>query len=476
MTCHAHAAKLAPQTLKRKLSHGSKLSKLTINEKRDDNRSPPPEFNSATSELTYKHRRSPSIPQPKMGSAITHQDQSFLLNNLNRNIDGRQGFPPHQGANRTERGSHFQGGFDAAPPSFGQFGHQLPSAVGPNTPMGGAPGYYGPYPPVPPYGQQTGGHAHGPPVLHHSYGMPSTQPSAGFPHPRPGPSGHVPPARPSNALVARHDDDADVTYWRMRFQRLFDAVKGWTEEFDEEVSNATVDRVGMNNTRLWTYILQVAACYKSPQSTPKHAQFLLTNNDHRTKFMTRLILQYLEQEVLRPKFWLHWDSAVDEYLRSSVLPVLENAGYPFEQRRVAHGRLQEAVDHITNRPELKERREDIRQFHVKALKQITGAFYLETAGSTDRDPSNVGLHSIVNMAMDASAKMMQSRLSFSFIWNECGVKFSHDSHRAINEHLIQHHKHMRVAIVVTPGVSFRNDNGTSILARSICTATVMVMH
>lgn len=377
-----------------------------------------------------------------------------------------------------ERDNYFPGGPAPAAPSFGQLGHQLPGAIGPNNPMGGAPGYYGPYPPPAAYSQHTGGPTHGPPMSRHPYGMSSMQPSAPLPHPRAGPSAHIPRARPSNALVLRQDEeDPQVTLWREIFQKLFNAVKGWTEEFDEEVAMNAVHRVGTENTKLWDYILSVASCYKNPQSTSGHAQFLLTDKEHRTKFITRLILQYLEQEVLRPKFWLGWDDKLDGFLTSSVFPTLEHTGYPFEQRRMAREHLQGIVDQIVNSPGYKKHRDLKMATHARALEDIAGSFYLN---KVRQQGAVVGLHSIAKIAIEASAKMMQSRLSFSFIWNECGVKFSHDSHVAINEHIhsyaIQYNKHMRVAIVVTPGLSYRDDNGPSILARSLFKANVMVMQ
>lgn len=471
-------ANLIFQTLKRKLSQGSKLSRLAINDKRENDSSPPLGFpHSATSELPYRKRRSPPVPQPKIGSSITEEDQEFLLNNLRSNIDGRQGFPPRQGATRMERDSYFQGGPPPAAP-FGQFGNQLPGAFGASNLRGGPPGYHGPYPPAPPYIQHTGGPTHGPPVSHHTYGMPSMQPSAPLSNPRGGPSSYVPRTRPSNALVVRQDDDPTVVSWRDIFQKLFDAVKGWTEEADEEIDPAVVDRVTKVNDRLWQYIRSLASCYKDPQSTSDHALFLLKSKDHRAKFITRLILQYIEQEVLRPKFWLGWDEELDMILKSSVLPVLESTLYPLDQRRTAREQLKNVVDSIVKDPDYKAKKRVARmKYHAEALKEIAGSFY---PGKSQDGNTIVGLYSIVNIAIDASAQMMRSRLSFSFIWNECGVKFSHDSHVAINEDLngyaVQYNKHMRVAIVVTPGVSYRDDNGPSILARSLFKANVMVMQ
>lgn len=443
---------------------------------------------SATSELPLRRRRSPPVPQLKMRSAITENDE-ILLNKLRSSVDGSHGFPPHSGLTRMDRDGYFHGGHAPAAPSFGDFGKHLSSAVGPKNPPGGPSGYYGPYPPAPSYpapppyhpapsyGHNTGGSTHGPPISHHTYGMSSMQPPAPpLSNPRAGFSGYVPHSRPSHALVIRHEDDPSDATWRDLFQKLFDAVKGWTDGADENIDPAIVDRVTKVNDRLWQYIRSLASCYKDPQSTSDHALFLLKSKEHRAKFITRLILQYIEQEILRPKFWLNWDREQDEILRSSVLPVLDSAA-SLGKRRTAREQLKSVVDSIVKDPQYKTKKHAARMFHAEALKEIAGSFY---PGKAQKEDTIVGLYSIVNIAVEASAQMMQSRLSFSFIWNECGVKFSHDSHVAINEHLngyaVQYNKHMRVAIVVTPAVSYLDDTGSSIVPHSLFKANVMVMQ
>ncbi|KAJ0125061.1 hypothetical protein J7T55_006405 [Diaporthe amygdali] len=470
------------ETLKRKLSNGSKLSKLAITDKRDDKTSPKLALpHSATSELKYPRRRSPPVPQPNMSSSISHEDQEFLVSHLkNMNMDSGHGFPPHHGPTRMQRDNHF--GYRPAPvaPSFGHFGHQMTAAVGPTNPMSGAMGSHGAYPPPATYGHYAGNPIHGPPVSHHTYGMPSLQPSASLPEARGGPSGYNNYYNHSNALVLRRNDDREsdpqVAQWKVLFKRLFDTVTGWPVENGRVFLPGVVEEATRNNPDLWEYILSAARCHKDRQGAANHALFMLRSPVFRAPFITRLFLQYIQQEILRPRSWLGFDEESDSLLKNSILPVLESSDGPFDQRRTAHQQLRGVVDGIVNHDKYEEFRGFRMAEHARALTSIAGPFLRDEAESRD---AILGLHSIAKLAMECSAKMMSSCKSFTFIWDLCGVKFSHDSHVALNENLhgiaIQQ-KHMRVALVVTPNVSFRNDNGTSIVARSICKANVFTMH
>ncbi|KAI3400006.1 hypothetical protein diail_4840 [Diaporthe ilicicola] len=389
------------------------------------------------------------------------------------NIDGPPGYPPHHAVTRMERDNHFTRGPAAATSSFGHFGHHLTGTLGHADPMCGAPGYYGAYPHAAAYGNHNGNPIYGPPVSHHNYGVPGLPTSAPPPHSRAEPSGY------SSALVVRRDDNAEldpqVRQWREMLGRLFGTVKGWAKDIGRVYVAGTAEVATRNNPKLWQYILTVATCHKDRGATSGHALFLLESPEHRAQFITRLLLQYIEQEMLRPKLWLGWDDDTDRILDTSVIPVLENPGHPFDQRRTARQRLASVVESILNDPQYGLFRDHRTELHVRAFKDIVQPFFGE---AVEHPNANLGLHSIANVAMEVCGKMMTSRLSFSFIWNECGVKFSHDSHVALNKHIhgiSVEHKHMRVAVVVTPSVSYRDDTGPSIVPRSVCKAEVLVM-
>ena len=91
-------------------------------------------------------------------------------------------------------------------------------------------------------------------------------------------------------------------------------------------------------------------------------------------------------------------------------------------------------------------------------------------------------HELIGICEDAlrlSAILNTSRLSFQFIFNECGIKFSDQSHRALNSSIpareLQAH-HWRLMCVVTPGITYRNDAGVSVDPRFLAKANVLLMQ
>ncbi|KAL1849899.1 hypothetical protein Daus18300_013094 [Diaporthe australafricana] len=503
------------EDLKAQLGIGSKPGKKTALIKMGPaSISPPYELpHSATSELEH-HRRSPPVPRAMMNSAMDEENREFLLNNLkNMDIRGPKGFDAvHPAATRMERDNHFKRGPAPAPAasSYGPFGHQLAGAVGPTEPMYGAPGYYGGYrpaathgnhnsgppaagngnhtgyppaagygnhtgyTPAPAYGNHAGGHPYGgQPVAHNTYGMPKPQPPASLARSRADPSGYT------NALVRHRDDDSEldprVDQFRTLFARLFGTVEGWTKDTGRSYVPGTAEMACRNDPQLWEYIKLVATCHKDRIANSNHALFLLRSPDHRAQFIARLMLQYIEQEMLRPKFWVDWSDETDKILETQVIPVLENAGHSFDQRRAARQQLAAVVSRILNDAQYSNFRNHAIKKFVMNLKSIAQPFFL---GAADSPNAVLGLHSIINVAMEASSKMMTSCLSFSFIWDECGVKFSHNSHIALNENLHGHilqQKQRRVALVVSPSVSYRDDTPKAMVTRSVCKAEVMVM-
>lgn len=260
------------------------------------------------------------------------------------------------------------------------------------------------------------------------------------------------------------------------FMRLFQTVGGWSETYCRTIVPGAAEAATRNNPKLWDYILKVAACYKDPQAAPKHALFMLNSPDHRTHFITRLILQYLEQEMLHYRLWTGWDDETDGVLQS-VGPTIEFVGQPREQRRYAQQQMRSAVEKIVSDEEYARFRNYKTTEHAARFKEIAGPF-LSTDPAKLSDAS-LGLHSIANLAMEISHKMMTSRLSFVFTWNECAVKFSHDSHIALNsdQHgLALQHKHTRVMLVVTPSVSYRDQTGGSIVPRGVAKAQVLIVE
>lgn len=478
---------LSIQTLKRKVSDGSKLSKGSrLVDNRDDDKSPELEFpHSATSELGEKHRRTPPIPQPKLPSGISLKDEEFLINNLkNLKADfapSRDAFPVPPRPTRFERDNEPRYG-PPPPPSYGHFGSQVPpmSTMAHFGPTSGALAPYGAFPPVGAYGPPGPTFRGNTPTngQYHGYANTTYQPPT-FSRTRATHSSRNSQSGNAGALVLRRDDDSDfdpeTKAWKEMFMRLFKTVGGWSDTYCRQIVPGSAEAATRNNPKLWEYMLKVAACYKDAQAAPKHALFMLNSSEHRTHFITRLILQYIEQEMLHYKFWVGWDDATDRLLQS-IGPMIDSISHPLEQRRYARQQLRATIEGIVADPDYSRFRTFKTTEHAARFKDIAGPFLSPNAVKSE---ASLGLHSVANLAMEISHKMMTSRLSFTFTWNECAVKFSHDSHIALNadQHgLALQHKHTRVMLVITPSISYRDHSGISIVPRGVTKAQVLIMN
>ncbi|KAF3766066.1 hypothetical protein M406DRAFT_68448 [Cryphonectria parasitica EP155] len=467
--------------LKKKPSDGSKASKGSKSTKANDSSPDVNIYNSATSEIGA--RNSPCPPRPKYTSTLDGKDEEFLLNNLkklNVEFDAATAQPPRPLSRSTRMEQDNYGGHP--PLGYGQYG--MPPPMGPMGPTPGAIGPYGAYPPpiasygglMPNYGRPPP--PAGPMTPYHGYGAPG--------YPTHGPHGQARPhshsargsEHQSSALVIRRNDDSDfdpeTKIWKDLFFRLFTASFGWSDKHCRQIALGAVEEATKANPRLWNYILKVASCHKDPQAAAKHALFMLNSPDHRCYFISRLLLQYVEQEMLHWKFWLGWDEETDVQL-NKIGPIIDYIGYPLEQRRAARQELRQVVEGIVKDEEWPRFRSFKTAQNANRLKDIAGPFLNSEVGAD----ASLGLHSLCNIGIEISNKMMSSRLSFAFTWNECAVKFSHDSHTALNSDLhgmSLQHKHIRVALVVTPSISYRDDSGVSIVPRGVCKAQVLVMN
>lgn len=474
----------------------NKLSRSASGAGYDDSSSSSLDFpHSATSTVNWSD--SPRIPEPKYKSTLSSKDEEFLINNL-KNLEMPPEIPPMEPNTR-----HVLGG--PPPNPYGHFGHPVPmppmapmnpmnsmnsmntmNPMNPMNPMAGPVAPYG-FPPMGAYGPQVPpNYGPGPHYGGHAYSVPPPQQIQIQPQSQTRNQGqsrrdHSQSSRVSqsqHALVVRRSDDAEldaeVEMWKGMFEKLFKSAHGWAEIHCKQIVPGAVEEATKENPKLWDYILKVATCHKDYHAAPKHAMFLLNSPDHRTHFISRLLLQYIEQEIFTWKFWLGWDDETDVQL-NKLGPITDFMGHPVEQRRDARQQIRNLVEEIVKDEDYSRFRQYKQNLHVGRFKDIAGPFVNPNPGKD----VTVGLHAIANNAMEISMKMMTSRLTFSFAWNECGVKFAHDSHVALNTDLhglSLQHKHTRISIVVTPHITYRDDTGRSILPRGVAKAQVVTMN
>jgi hypothetical protein len=89
------------------------------------------------------------------------------------------------------------------------------------------------------------------------------------------------------------------------------------------------------------------------------------------------------------------------------------------------------------------------------------------------------LFTIATSAWDLSAKLFRSRLTFQYVWNDVGARFSAETHEPLDcsvSPLTLQLEHCRVRLCATPAVTMRNDQGMTIDTKNILKAGVLVMR
>ena len=123
-------------------------------------------------------------------------------------------------------------------------------------------------------------------------------------------------------------------------------------------------------------------------------------------------------------------------------------------------------------------------FHKAKIEYITKLLMgsLESVLSTTADASEAfqRLEDVAHRGFDISAKLLTSRLTFDFRFPEIGSRFSAQSMTALWPTDMAptdiQARHWRIAMVMTPVVTCRNDTGHNISAHSVTGAEVVCMQ
>ncbi len=97
----------------------------------------------------------------------------------------------------------------------------------------------------------------------------------------------------------------------------------------------------------------------------------------------------------------------------------------------------------------------------------------------DRADAGRDLAILCDKCLHVSVLLNSTDLSFQFVFNECGIKITEQSHRALNSRLAMRElqaRHYRLMCGITPGITYLNDAGMSVDPRFISKANVLVMQ
>ena len=116
--------------------------------------------------------------------------------------------------------------------------------------------------------------------------------------------------------------------------------------------------------------------------------------------------------------------------------------------------------------------------HHQFLKTMVAPFLPKRTSGNITNEAFFDLFTITASAWELAIRLFQSRLTFQYIWNDAGTRFSIDSHEPLDcriSRLTLQFEHCRVMLAATPAVTVRNDQGVHIDIKNILKSGVLVL-
>ncbi|KAL1903413.1 hypothetical protein Sste5346_000039 [Sporothrix stenoceras] len=282
------------------------------------------------------------------------------------------------------------------------------------------------------------------------------------------------------AGVVHNLNSQDEDRVRTIFQ-FFNSIKDWVDKYCGNVVSAeAVQALSHQHPRLWDYACSVTYP-NNRNNASSHSTCMLTDKAYRSFFISRLVIQFVVQQMWSPQAWEGMNDQLTDVLVNVKQRLDLKYGYdavlqPHERHALVEKRSSAIHDFIHQPNWNKYKAQKVSQATTR-VKDIVGP--MMNVERVDHDSAHLELHGICDDALRLSAMLNTSRLSFQFIFNECGIKFSDQSHQPLNStisarELTAHH--WRVMCVVTPGITYRNDAGVSVDPRFLSKANVLLMQ
>lgn len=283
---------------------------------------------------------------------------------------------------------------------------------------------------------------------------------------------------PSNALVLRGQDnsaeDPVAQKWAKQIAQIFNAVDEWIVAYIAP-QNFNVINDCRSNKKLWDYMCSVTYPGR-PQEGDSHSVYLLRKEVTRKFFVKRLMVQHIVRSIWSIDIWLGFDKETDSALKGAEYALRNTELFRTHERQglvETQGRI---VKKIMESETFAQFRQKKNNAMTEQFKQILSS--LMNPGAS-REKSVAALNDIVWLSFETSANMFMSSLHFGFVWNDTCTKFSHESHVACNHYDMNgmelQIRQFRLMLVITPGITVRDDRGMNIIPRRVMKSQVLVM-
>ncbi|OIW27951.1 hypothetical protein CONLIGDRAFT_455863 [Coniochaeta ligniaria NRRL 30616] len=266
-----------------------------------------------------------------------------------------------------------------------------------------------------------------------------------------------------------------IEVWKEEFSKIFRLVNGWAAQYAVQVQPDQALTIQKEAPRLWEFMCDILYPGQ-PEAGASHARFLLEDEQCRSFFVERMMLQYIVNNVLSVEGWMGFNDDTDRELKELNDRLQSTEVFKSYIRQSIIDQISSTIGRMLADPSFNEYRARRISFHQQRLKTIVGPLMDPEASRTD---AGFDLHAVASTALQVSALMFQSRLNFEFSWSLTCSKFSLDYHVPKEppcDPLMLQAKQYRIKLVVTPAILFRDDRGVSINPKRVLRSEVFVMN
>jgi len=290
------------------------------------------------------------------------------------------------------------------------------------------------------------------------------------------------PKNPSPmALIMRSErgeDGALLTTWADNFSKRFNHILNFTKKYTKGHKPGSEVRIQNEAPKIWAYMCELLYPGRLRDGAG-HAIHLWNEDKARPYLVQRLVVQQAMLSMFGEDAWAGYDAATEAEMRDLHERLQAVDVFKPHERQEIIDRQAAILAKMMENKRWREFRSWKVNDHFQRFKKMIGPVVYSEPKSQTLEDAFFDLYGIVDSFFDLAIEIVKSRLSFQFVWNDTCTKFTAENHNAVNSDLppitIQL-KQWRLKLVMTPGITMRNDQGMNITPRQVLKSDVLVMH
>ncbi|KAK0703258.1 hypothetical protein B0T26DRAFT_876318 [Lasiosphaeria miniovina] len=272
--------------------------------------------------------------------------------------------------------------------------------------------------------------------------------------------------------------DAEAVQWAKEFSRMFNLVLGFCNSYMQTpAARDIVQHIKTSSPPLWKYMCRVISPADEAAGEAQ-ATALLKDAKTRPHLVQRLIAQHMVLFMFSAEGWLEFDTEHDAVMKQLTSQLSSKAVIKPHERQAIVDRQAELVQSMTVHDKWASFRQYKVNDHFQKLKKMMGPLVCARPSHNMHQEAFYDLHNVTTSAWDLSAKLVLSRLTFSYMWNDTGAKYSNESHVAIENRedpVILQIKQARIKLAVTPIITMRDDRGLAVMPKCLSKSKVLII-